>query len=428
MEYLDGGDLFELLGKKPVLKPARALAIAAQCASGLAAAHRAGILHRDLKPANVFLVTHEWREDFVKILDFGISKLTRAAGNYSDLTSASKVVGTPCYMSPEQATGEKLDGRCDVYGVGVILFEMLTGRRPFTGKSTLDILTKHLEAPRVAPSSIRPELAAHAGLDELVLTALAPEPEDRYGSMEEFGEAIVECLQLIDADVAGHLFDASGEITAPDGVSPFAETTSDVTRVHHVPKSRLRRAGVLVSVLAAAALVLVLWTLKSGDAKDTARSGAVATGLRHDAAVEKAPSTREPLAAKPSPSPDARPAVVQTPSVADASPAVAHAALPVDAGAAAPVAPAALAPHRVRLTSVPAGARVKIGRRLLGTTPLDVDLEPDTKSRAVVLYAPGRRSRRVTIRRSQSELHVRLLKYKAPRRTPKDPGLGVKEW
>ncbi|MCE9577545.1 MAG: serine/threonine protein kinase, partial [Deltaproteobacteria bacterium] len=198
MEYLDGCDLAETLDQTPVLAPARALAIAARCARGLDAVHRVGILHRDLKPANVFLVG----ADAIKIIDFGISKLTRAAGDYTDVTSASKVVGTPCYMSPEQARGLELDARSDVYGLGIMLYEMLVGERPFTGRSPIEILAKHIDAPRVPPSSRRPELAACPGLDALVVTAVAVLPERRYRSMAAFGDAIVACLRAIDPAAA----------------------------------------------------------------------------------------------------------------------------------------------------------------------------------------------------------------------------------
>ncbi|MCA9677494.1 MAG: serine/threonine protein kinase, partial [Myxococcales bacterium] len=206
MEHLDGNDLSKTLDEVGALSPVRALTIAAQCARGLAAVHRVGILHRDLKPANVFLVRHDGGAEVVKIIDFGISKLTRAAGDYTDVTSASKVVGTPCYMAPEQARGAPLDVRTDVYALGVMLFEMLVGERPFTGRAPIEVLTKHLQAPRVAPSTRRPELARCPGLDALVVTALAADPERRHASMVVFGEAMIACLRAIDPTAAAGVY------------------------------------------------------------------------------------------------------------------------------------------------------------------------------------------------------------------------------
>lgn len=220
MERLDGRDLAaaieEAIEDGGRLAPARALVIAAQCARGLAAAHRVGVLHRDLKPANVFLVQRPDGGESVKIIDFGISKLTRAAGDYTDVTSSSKVVGTPAYMAPEQACGNPLDARADVYALGVMLFEMLVGERPFTGRSPIEILTRHLRAPRVPPSASRPELAACPGLDALVLRALAAAPDARFRTMEELGDAILACLRAIDPEAAEHATEITGELTATE--------------------------------------------------------------------------------------------------------------------------------------------------------------------------------------------------------------------
>jgi hypothetical protein len=218
MEYLDGRDLAATLEAEGALPPPRAIVIAAQCARGLAAAHRVGVLHRDLKPANIFLVRRPDGGQTVKIIDFGVSKLTRVAGDYTDVTSASKTVGTPCYMAPEQARGEQLDARCDVYALGIVLFEMLVGARPFTGRAPLEILLKHVKAPRIMPSERRPELAACPGLDALVLRAIAIEPWRRFRTMEDLGEALLATLGAIDPREMENVAAITGELTERDGV------------------------------------------------------------------------------------------------------------------------------------------------------------------------------------------------------------------
>ena len=123
MEHVEGRSLHEVIRSEAPFAPARAVAIAAQIADALAEAHRRGVIHRDLKPSNVMLVKREGRDELVKLLDFGIAKLDGV-----DLTSTGMACGTPAYMSPEQFNGQKLDGRTDLYSLGVVLFEMLVGK------------------------------------------------------------------------------------------------------------------------------------------------------------------------------------------------------------------------------------------------------------------------------------------------------------
>jgi serine/threonine-protein kinase len=245
MEHLDGRDLAQTLAEVRPLPPLRALTIAAQCARGLAAAHRVGVLHRDLKPANVFLVRKEDGGETVKVIDFGISKLTPVAGDYTDLTSSSKVVGTPSYMSPEQARGAELDARTDVYALGVMLFEMLVGERPFSGRSPIEIIGNHMSAPRFAPSRLRAELADYPGLDDLVLRAIAPAREQRFASMAAFADALIACIEAV----------------APEGAAHATEPTDKQPRRSHRDRevtSPVARPGVSRWLLAAAAVAATL--------------------------------------------------------------------------------------------------------------------------------------------------------------------------
>jgi len=142
MEYLEGQGLGEAISRDGAFAPARALNIAIQIADALDASHAHGIIHRDLKPENIFLKIHDGVEDFVKVLDFGLAKLTHGDDSVTRHSRVGCVMGTPHYMSPEQCEGKAdVDHRADVYALGVILFEMLTGKIPFGGAACGEILT-----------------------------------------------------------------------------------------------------------------------------------------------------------------------------------------------------------------------------------------------------------------------------------------------
>jgi serine/threonine-protein kinase len=190
MEYLEGTDLAGLIATEGPLAPERALRIAAQIADALAAAHRAGVVHRDLKPANIHIRTLDDGADAITIIDFGVSKL-RSSDEDLALTIPGRILGSPCYMAPEQARGmANIDGRADVYALGVIVYEMLTGRPPFTGDRPLDVIEQHLTDAPLAPSRVDPSLELAKALDGLVMHALAKAPGDRFQDMDEFRDAI----------------------------------------------------------------------------------------------------------------------------------------------------------------------------------------------------------------------------------------------
>ena len=186
MEVLEGDDLDVRLEEQGALPVNEALRIISQILKGLAHAHEQGVVHRDLKPENVFLVDHGGEKDFVKILDFGIAKLA-AGGGAENLTKSGIVFGTPKYLSPEQALGDTVDHRVDLYAVGIMLYELLTGQPPFDAESAMDTLSMHLtkDPPSLAESGAFPR-----GLQEVFNKALAKKPDDRYASAEEFLAAI----------------------------------------------------------------------------------------------------------------------------------------------------------------------------------------------------------------------------------------------
>jgi len=178
MELLQGRTLAGLLDQERRLAPNRAAFIARQLCDGLHAAHARGVFHRDIKPANIFLVDGQRHRDFVKVLDFGIAKLDSTDPGKLAATATGMTLGTPEYMSPEQATAAAIDARSDVYQVGVVLFEMLTGNVPFRGRNPVTIMQAHLTTLPPDVRSVDPEIPA--ALAEVVARCLAKSPDARF--------------------------------------------------------------------------------------------------------------------------------------------------------------------------------------------------------------------------------------------------------
>ncbi len=191
MEFLQGEALSDRISREHRFPPERALKIAAQVADALLASHDHGIIHRDLKPENVYLINRGASVDFVKVLDFGLAKLTQGDQKVTHKTRTGSVMGTPYYMSPEQCEGRAdVDHRSDVYALGVILFEMLTGKVPFGGEGYGEIIVKHITQAPPSLRAINPTLEDHH--EQLVLRALSKNRADRYQNMREFRAAILD--------------------------------------------------------------------------------------------------------------------------------------------------------------------------------------------------------------------------------------------
>ena len=178
MEYVPGRSIDEMTGSP--MDPKRATAIVAQAADAAGAAHAQGVVHRDIKPANILLT----EDERVKLVDFGIASLE----NVDRITQTGTTIGSPHYISPEQATGEKATSRSDVYSLGIVLFELLTGQRPFEGETVAAVAMAHVDEAARAPSELVPGLDPE--LDAIVLRTLAKDPADRFVDGRELAEAL----------------------------------------------------------------------------------------------------------------------------------------------------------------------------------------------------------------------------------------------
>ncbi len=190
MELVEGQTLDQRLSGGP-LPPAEAVEILTQVLEGLSEAHGLGVVHRDLKPANIILGQRRSGGVRAKILDFGIARLSDGlSGQGVKLTQMGVVVGTPAYLAPEQALADELDHRTDIYALGCVAYELLTGRPPFVASDFRKVISQHCTATPVEPAQVRPELAAFPSLCAAVLKALAKEKEQRFQNVTEFREAL----------------------------------------------------------------------------------------------------------------------------------------------------------------------------------------------------------------------------------------------
>jgi hypothetical protein len=192
MEFVAGEPLAEVLLREGRMEPGRACHVAGQILRALEHAHVEGVIHRDLKPANVMLVKDPdpHKPETVKILDFGIAKMTQAQGDDEPLTRGMMIFGTPAYMSPEQAAGLEADSRADLYSCGVILYEMLVGRKPFEDPDLVKLLGMQITAQPPRFADVAPEAHIPPALEAVVMRVLEKERDKRFANANEFREAI----------------------------------------------------------------------------------------------------------------------------------------------------------------------------------------------------------------------------------------------
>lgn len=195
MEFLDGTDLRSVIQKEGPLPVARTLALAEQIASALGAAHKLGITHRDVKPDNVFITRNSEGKEVAKVLDFGIAKVREGAFDMAGYTATKTgiLLGTPQYISPEQAlgkVGDKLDGRADLYSLGIVIYEMLTGRLPFESDTPMGMLLQHVNAIPRPPHELCPNLGIPRAVSLVLMKALEKDRDKRFQTADEMVKAL----------------------------------------------------------------------------------------------------------------------------------------------------------------------------------------------------------------------------------------------
>jgi eukaryotic-like serine/threonine-protein kinase len=317
MELLEGGTLKQSLsGRLPV---GAAAGLLAPVADALAYAHRRGILHRDVKPSNILLT----EEGQVVLTDFGIAKLLAGEGERT-LTGTGMGIGTPEYMAPEQGLGREVDGRADVYALGVMLFELLTGRKPYTADTPMAVILKQVNDPLPRPRDLVPDLPPD--VERVLLKALAKKPEDRYEDMEAFAVVLKRLAALenptivLDPELMHRAMDAAEVATGENAVESLpssarwarvasdtletAETQDDFeVEARRSPatkrggkfaarmpdRRRLSRAGVGLALLAVAGVLLaagVGWVQKRSQITSAAVQSTIEAHIRTTAEME----------------------------------------------------------------------------------------------------------------------------------------------
>jgi serine/threonine-protein kinase len=303
IEYVEGRSLRELIRAEGPLDAFQAAEITAEIASALAFAHRTGVVHRDVKPGNVLIT----QTGIVKVTDFGIAR----AGTSDGLTQTGSVMGTATYFSPEQAQGLAVDGRSDVYSLGVVLYEMITGVAPFTGDSPVAVAYKHVREAPVPPSRRNPDVPPD--LEQIILTAMAKEPDLRYQSADDMRADLLRFRRgrpLAAAPVTALIAEggATATVVNPRVAAAYAGTTAADAGMVVPARSRRRRwlyTALTVLVLAAIVGVIVFVAQEAGKNSDkvsvpkvigTTQTAAIAQlqGLGFTVKATTAPNTKIP--------------------------------------------------------------------------------------------------------------------------------------
>ncbi len=253
MDYLTGVDLHRVIKREKNLSPERMKDIFMQVCGAVGHAHKNGFVHRDLKPGNIMLINHDGQKDYVKVVDFGIAKLKEEVQR---LTRMGEVWGSPVYMSPEQCMGSNLDSRSDVYSLGIVMYEALTGEVPFLGINYVDTMTKQISEQPPPFSQVRPDLNIPQRLEEIVMKALEKNPENRYQSTIH-----------IRRDLEAAMRPTTQELSKPKNREPVSGKHKTVSRNRmpaatappaFTPKKRKSKKIKVKSIVQVVSLVLLL--------------------------------------------------------------------------------------------------------------------------------------------------------------------------
>lgn len=277
MEYVDGPSLNKLISERVVIPLHDLLAIFVKICSAMDFAHKKGIIHRDLKPANVIL-TQEWEP---KIADFGIARVAS-----STMTRTGVILGTPSYMSPEQITGQKVDSRSDIFSLGIILYELITGERPFLGDNPTTIMYRIVHSDPLPPTTVN--LTLPKGLSETVMKALKKNPGDRYHSAGAFARELITLVKS-----SPELSVATSRLDMPTAALSSSEISRSFDQYQPIeaPSVSRRRSpaffGIIALIVIVIALIggLVVTTMLGGGGADESSAAAVTGGSGEDEAV-----------------------------------------------------------------------------------------------------------------------------------------------
>ncbi|HEX2691787.1 MAG TPA: serine/threonine-protein kinase [Kofleriaceae bacterium] len=390
MELLEGHDLHEEIARarlaNQLLPWERSKRIFLQLSAALSAAHAIGIIHRDLKPENIYLVEFLGKPDFVKLLDFGIAKQTELSEGDRKLTRTGMLFGTPEYMSPEQARGEAVDHRVDVYAMGCILFQLVTGKVPFEADNFMGVLTMHLtEPPPVIPPEVLDSIGAPRVLAEVIRQAMAKDRNQRFATVDDLAHAVRHASG--DKRIAPVVVEDS--VPAPPALASIGRVKTQwtgspsISAIDALPPSRSRLPILLgaVVLLGGAAAVAGYLMTRGGD--EPSGRGLFAGSPTQGSSVASVPSTSPVTPAGPAAVPDAPAAVPDAPP----APPVAPPASPV-VSPPVTVEPLAFEWAQIRLDSTPPGADVKdlTNGTLIGRTPFTFKVRPSRNARQFGLH------------------------------------------
>ena len=247
MDYLEGVTLANVITNEGQVAVERGIKILSQACEALAYAHKQGVVHRDLKPTNIVLINYDGDRDFVKVVDFGVAKLMTGSTDAQRLTQAGDVTGSPVYMSPEQCMGQDLDLRSDIYSMGIVIYETLTGQLPLVGKTMVETMSKHVGEMPQPFSVVRPDLYIPERIEQVIMKAMAKDANARQQSMEELRDDMEMAIPR-----PGRSAVLRKEMPTAPSAQPLAKTLAG-----GISKNTIILVAVFSAILVAGAVTLV---------------------------------------------------------------------------------------------------------------------------------------------------------------------------